>query len=1217
MSFIDNSEFENKDCKDVLERIINVASNYDIYDFLCRLAGLNLLSENQNKSVLIDTLIQYILVRPRDIYTSKIKMSDKKFKTLIDELNSTFLSASIDPCENTFIQYVMLNGRNYRVFNGIDITPAFNLQTVIRVLFCYKNDYSPEYLEKTNRLFSLLLGLSEEAASNIGIGIDNAQYNEEHRVIVPSSKFVKRNANYITTPLSLVNGVITDYFELDELCSTFGEKDTGDIDNRPFYTKPFLIDKANNALIILNISLLPAFALYKAFEWANNYGIMKDVINKYNEYIWLESIKTYKKMGHLKIKEDFYGIKCISNSFYKESLLTVYNNQLMITFFIFDDGYQYSKKTIHSIYPDNRHMKMLQNRIDYFKDNLNKLEAHAEDVFLVIIYCSIGRVLRMGIKNNPFLYKPIQINPFELHCISIHERDNLPFLPRYIRAKSQLNTIGLNVFSELNAICVYTSNHNTFYLDDDLDPDETNILIAPGDSVKYIADALSQENRFLTASYDDGDMVEVSLIDNTRSIYKEDPLFQEKHIAFCIIYENIKIWIVTDIITEPEQINIYYSLVETISYWLAECKPIIELYNFQFEVYTIHISLTEKTVKSYYENSSCTPFEECIDQTVERNHISLKFSPKSYGNLNQTDNSQEKELVRYILDIFDNVSFENRDYARELDNVFKNPLKKRFFTSNYEKSPYLKPLKFERHRSVHDEDVDYLSGLIGKELLKTNSWKIGIVDDSQRNEIAKEVVGLLYKKLVLTVAEFEPSNMIETIYQDLEEVLYRLVLAERTYSNETACYPEMEEKYISEYNNLNRTSLSLKFLIEYVTACPPSGTKHFGIGQYETLLAICSMIIDWAYKGDLFHYGIVNTPVEFLKSKRIGMKRDEFTDIYQYNDTYRRRQLKYESSYSLRKKYLVSSDNFEAELETAFFAEFGYTYTDFIQVVTTMASFHESDIVCVLETELASKLIGINSLLNEEVINKVLKDITYCPRKDYLKVPKGFDKEDAFPWRFNRRYSFIRRPVLQRGNQLIWGTRQVFHMGEYLTDLIYSGRFKSKCEAMKTLCGKIAKATGNAFNNLIVQMIQDMNSFKIDTNVKKINGNRIAINDGDLGDIDILIIDEDQSMIIVAEVKNFRFSRNPREINQEYEKMFLDKKDKPCFATKHNRRMKWVKNHIDDVKAEYGLDNRNWSVTSLFIVNQSLISQHIYKKNIKCISKAELSVEAIRDAYDA
>ena len=162
MSFIDNSEFENKDCKDVLERIINVASNYDIYDFICRLAGLNLLSDNQNKSVLIDTLIQYILVRPRDIYTSKIKMSDKKFKTLIDELNSTFLSASIDPCENTFIQYVMLNGRNYRVFNGIDITPAFNLQTVIRVLFFYKNDYSPEYLEKTNRLFSLLLGLSEE-----------------------------------------------------------------------------------------------------------------------------------------------------------------------------------------------------------------------------------------------------------------------------------------------------------------------------------------------------------------------------------------------------------------------------------------------------------------------------------------------------------------------------------------------------------------------------------------------------------------------------------------------------------------------------------------------------------------------------------------------------------------------------------------------------------------------------------------------------------------------------------------------------------------------------------------------------------------------------------------------------------------------------------------------------------------------------------------------
>ena len=185
-------------------------------------------------------------------------------------------------------------------------------------------------------------------------------------------------------------------------------------------------------------------------------------------------------------------------------------------------------------------------------------------------------------------------------------------------------------------------------------------------------------------------------------------------------------------------------------------------------------------------------------------------------------------------------------------------------------------------------------------------------------------------------------------------------------------------------------------------------------------------------------------------------------------------------------------------------------------------------------------------------------------------------------------------------------------MVEYLTDLIYSGKFKATSNEMKLLCGKIAKSKGAAFNDLIVQMIQDMNAFIIFSNVKKINGKKIAENGKDLGDIDVLIIDQKTNKIIVTEVKNFRFSRNPREIYQEYEKMFVDKADKPCFATKHSKRTKWVEEHIEDVIKQYGLDDKSWTVTRLFIVNQSLISQYIYKQKSRCISKAELSIETIR-----
>lgn len=1205
--------FEDKEAKDIVNDIVDSIVNYDVFDVISRVAGLNLLSENQNKAVLTDTLIQYIISRPREYFKSNIKMSDKKFKSLMEDLNNTFLAASVDPCENVFVQNVMLNGENHRVFNGIDITPAYNLQALIRALFGYRNNFDFEYLEKVNRLFAFLLGISEEVARSQNIRFDKVRYSEERRVIIPDSGVVRQNADCVRIPLERAKRFADDFFDISEICVGFGECEKGEIDNRPFYSKPFLIDEVNDTIIILNISLIPAYALYKAFDWADRYGIKKDVIKRYNEYLWLEVSKTLDIMGHKKVNEKAYDIECICNDYYKEMVTTVYNNQLMLVFFICDDGVDYSDKTMHSNYPNECHTELFNSRIKYYKDNLHKLNAGDDDIFCLFVIGSIGRALGVAIEKKPFAFKPILLNTFELHCIKVNEGENMPFLPRYIRAKNQLRTMDLNAFSELNAICIYTSNHNSFYMSDDFDPDETETFIAPGDSIEYITRALLREDRQLIDSYDDGNKMEVILLDKKRNIYAEDQLFSGKYVAFCVICENIKIWIKTDEITNPDQVNVFFSLVDALSYWLAECKTIIERYLFPYDVYTIHISLKGVIREFYYERLSSTAFVECIDQDEEKNHIYLSFKPQAFGNLNQTYNYQEKELMRYILDIIDHIAFENRDYSKELDWLFRNPLKKRFYSVDYDKRPYLKPLNIQNHRTVHTEDEDYLAGLIGKELLKTGKWNIGVVEDCQRNEVAKTVVRMLFSRLESKVAEYEPVHMLEIMYHDIEETLYHLMLAERRFYSDIACYPEKEEKYLEAYNTLNRTSMALKFLLEYVTARPSCGTKHFGMGQYEELLAICSMIIDWAYKGDLFFYNIVNTHIEFLISKRVGMKHDEFSDMYQYSDIYRRRQLRYDSSYPLRKEYIIESEDFGEELEFAFEDEFGYSYSTFLQVVAAMATIDEHDVVCISEFEVAERIKKINESLSEEAIDMVLKDITYCQRKEYLKIPKGFDKEDAFPWRFNRRYSFNRRPVLKRDNELIWGPRQVYHMAEYVTDLIYSGKFKANSDSMKSLCGKIAKAKGAAFNNLIFQMLQDMNTFILDSNVKKINGKRIAEGGGDLGDIDILIVDETKSKIIVTEVKNFRFSRNPREINLEYEKMFVDKEDKPCFATKHNKRKAWVENHIDDVKKQYGLSERVWTVTSLFIVNQPLISQHIYKRNIKCISKAELCVEAIRE----
>lgn len=153
---------------------------------------------------------------------------------------------------------------------------------------------------------------------------------------------------------------------------------------------------------------------------------------------------------------------------------------------------------------------------------------------------------------------------------------------------------------------------------------------------------------------------------------------------------------------------------------------------------------------------------------------------------------------------------------------------------------------------------------------------------------------------------------------------------------------------------------------------------------------------------------------------------------------------------------------------------------------------------------------------------------------------------------------------------------------------------------------------GRRFNKLIADILTDMEVFVIDSNVDKINKQFVSDENGNtLGDIDVLMIDKEKQRIYVTEVKDFNFSRNPYEIQQEYQKMFVDGK-KNCYATKHAKRVDWVKEHIEDVKVHYKLSDVKWDVYGLFIVSEPLISTQVYHQKLEVISMAELSVERIK-----
>lgn len=584
------STFESDDVQHELKELVEIIRAYDIYDFLRRLSALNLQKENQNRAVLLDALQSAILYNDETYYTSSAKMSAGKFSSIIKKMDSISLVHAIDPNENVFTQNVMLYD-NYTVFNGIDSYPAYRLQMLCEIFFGFKNSFPLEYIKKVYFLFSAMLKISTRIAKSIGISSE-PPIIEAASTKVPSNETLTYHSKLISISRNnMLRMLNNDLDMLDIIAIQFGTHAWGSINTRPFYTKPFLYDAGSGSYILLNIALLPEFMSFMALKIADTFKIKDAVVDMYNRRIWHDCKKSLTKLEHRKIKESSLHIELLDTNYYKEILLNVFNNQLMVVSFICDDALDYNAENMHDTYAPSKYTEAIIKREDYFAKKFKDNHIAPQNVFHLVILNGIGRAVSCSLKNVFSDYGIVHLNPFELHCISINEMKHTGFLPRYFVAKSSVKTLTSGLFSELNCITIYTDNHYSFYLSDDASPDNPLMLITPGGAPYYIGKALLAEDAILIKSYDDKTKIPVVLSDVKRKIYFDENFATKNVLSFCIRFSDVIIWLTSDVdfISDVPDINVIQSLMDMTSYWLSESREIIERMDLMYSIY--HFSL--------------------------------------------------------------------------------------------------------------------------------------------------------------------------------------------------------------------------------------------------------------------------------------------------------------------------------------------------------------------------------------------------------------------------------------------------------------------------------------------------------------------------------------------------------------------------------------------------------------------------------------------------
>lgn len=190
--------FDGSDSKNEISIAVEEAKKYDIFNLISRVSALNLFHQNQTKSVILDTYIEGLLCQTRDQFPAKYTISSGKFRKIINQISDTNLKYSIDPPENVFVQNIMFYG-NYRVLNGIDQTPAYNLQHMISVLFAKGIEYPKEFLDETYILVNGMLKISEKIVGGILNTENNHDTDEEKSIMIPSAMELNKYTELVIT----------------------------------------------------------------------------------------------------------------------------------------------------------------------------------------------------------------------------------------------------------------------------------------------------------------------------------------------------------------------------------------------------------------------------------------------------------------------------------------------------------------------------------------------------------------------------------------------------------------------------------------------------------------------------------------------------------------------------------------------------------------------------------------------------------------------------------------------------------------------------------------------------------------------------------------------------------------------------------------------------------------------------------------------------------
>ena len=1082
------------------------------------------------------------------------------------------------PPEGLFTENVLFHGGNYTFMPGIAAKSSDIFKAMGEAIFITKNKLTQRFKNEIYQGVSLLLELGQRIFSMSNL----KRYD-----------YVEDIGHAFHFPTAIQDYSISSA-ELSEICN---EKNIDQEIVDYFLTKP-----GNQYLRSINDDLNPLlysplvkvgdryyFPLISAQAIAINEFIISTAIkhNCENEFlrvyyqtVWNDVVASCNSMKwyltNINLPENKKGVPIREAVFQFDAFGLAY--------VIF--GYE---TTISDKYHEEEHYvnNKSENNVQVFNERINEVVKYFSEgekfknYKLLVLYVpsEIGRFASMSIEKKKSGDERIWFGAFEFIQLCRSEEWGSLSLLKYARVYREFTEQKSQIMATapIDAYSVYKSYKESFYVGDNFNANW--LTITPGTGANLFREAKQKRDLHGALTYVNANLA-YRLVEKSSEFLPIYSTVTESSVLNLLLESyGFPIWIESLQAVKGNR-NFIRQFAESILFWLnklvSRVMPVFEgsfnqplvielmLDNFFFENYTLQ-QLEEvspdKEFKHHYSN----------------NRLVFYIPGETLKELTGNTNKGEQLVIRELLKSF------NRIGGVTLSDEFIEQTINALMPLNNTKMILLIDSQTNLQIDTRWLGVTHFTSDAETGLLLDNLVSIihypkpipeQIIDKQDKISFCNHAVQKLIGFLQDQIAGFQSNELLKSLIDLNESLTFKREHDKIVIPSQILCFGQ-SKAYVEGLHEKERklvsTTLSTRCLIEYLAAKPSKGNKKVGMDEIDKLLAIMYEIINWGMVSDSIHYGLDNPEIGLLRSGRIGVtqsfydhKMKPFSEANILADIDASLE-NFDSRFDTweRKPGSEESNEYQERIDEAFKKDWKISFSH-LNGIMRFASFfamQKNDSVgCVTEKEFKEQLKEW-SLIPEDDIKVGLELLTIRERDEYFVAPPGFKNEDVFPWKYNREFSFLRRPLIETKNEhgekmLLWGIRNAEAADRQLHQLFLNGRLKYRDPSINKLLGDRNERRGKNYRQEVFEWFRSLKNFKVwEYEVNPPYGH--LNNEEDLGDIDLLIFDSEKNTVYNIECKRTTQAKNIHEMKTELDR-YLGRTGQKKYVEKHIQRHKWL-----------------------------------------------------------